>query len=78
MAGKKANNQWYIVTVEEVIERKYVVQATSAREARKMYGDELLGAIDNCDNPMKITRAKGFLTKEEALDSDESWVEWDA
>jgi hypothetical protein len=78
MARKKVNNQWYIVTVEEAILRKYLVEVTSAREARKMDYDELLGAIDDCYNPMKVVGTKGFPTKDEALESDDAWVEWHA
>jgi hypothetical protein len=77
MARKKANNQWYIVWQEHIVDRKYLVEATSAREARKMGYDELLGCIDEDDHP-KTTRAVGFPTKEEALDSEEAWVEWHA
>jgi len=40
------------------------------------HDEDLLGAIGNRHNLIRGTRSKGFLTKEEALDSNESWVEW--
>ncbi len=89
MACKKANNQWYIVTQEYTVQRKYLVPATSAREARSLdlpyagfegdneddWYDSLLGAIDE-DPHSRTVRAVGFPTKDEAMESDEAWVEW--
>jgi hypothetical protein len=88
MARKKAN-QWYIVTQEYTVQRKYLVPATSAREARSLdlphagyegdneddWYDSLLGAIDEDPRPRTV-RAVGFPTKDEAMESDEAWVEW--
>ena len=77
MARKKSNTQWYLLETHEITVRKYVVQATSAREARssKDRFDDLLGAIDDDPHP-KIVRATGFATREEAVESDEAYVVW--
>jgi len=56
MGRKKANNQWYLLETHEITVRKYVVQATSAREARSSedrFGD-LLGAIDDHSCPKQL------------------------
>ena len=77
MKRKKTGNQWYIVTTHAIVERKYLVEATSAREARREcdWSNGLLGANDE-DEDVKIVRTKGFKTKEEAEESDEAYVEW--
>jgi len=77
MARKKSNNQWYLLETNEITIRKYVVEATSAREARSSEDrfDDLLGAIDDDPHP-KVVRATGFATREEAVESDDAWVQW--
>jgi hypothetical protein len=77
VARKKAKKEWYIVTVEETIQRKYLGEATSAREARKS-GCEFLGTVDSGDNPEKFVRAVGFPTEQEARESHAAWVDWGA
>jgi hypothetical protein len=77
MARKKARNNWYIVGMTYIVDRMYLVEATSAREARRMENEELLGAIDEDDRP-QVVSATGFPTKEAALASDAAWVEWEA
>jgi len=73
-AGKK-HKMFFIVERNEITVRKYLVEAPNENSVRFQDG-ELLGASDTDDG--LVVCVTGFATKEEALDSDDANVEWEA